>query len=371
MTLSERSLLTTALDELVLERQVLDRSYREIKLFDTTELCTGNKLSGPSNDIQTLPLYPLHAVYLPTNGNTTHTLYNTHPRNIRMALDILKQPKNDRIFCAVFSCADSGRWASIGTILRVVDAEPHHDADGSLIRITITCKAQPIPVEIMRIDNPDAANSKAKVLQSKEYIRGQVKPRVGFDGYSSTELASKIVNDYKAVRNFYINGIGSEQLPSFALDDLMNSLPEFDTNAVLNDFWEIAQVWQTLCYTLREGHQINLSSDRNELMVAAARKKGGPLQLPIHVSDLLPDDRKAVGKLEREAQQVWLDTRMDPTLDFLCLLVLPIQQRNELFASMISRERDRLTRLALFSRSGDALSGEEKRKLPRKGAWFE
>ena len=80
------------------------------------------------------------------------------------------------------------------------------------------------------------------------------------------------------------------------------------TASAAAEFWRVAKVWQSLCETVREGKQLALVADRNELLVAAAiRKGGGPLKLPVHVEDVDPMDRMRVQALELRAQERWFD----------------------------------------------------------------
>ena len=113
-----------------------------------------------------------------------------------------------------------------------------------------------------------------------------------------------------------------------------------------------------------------LSTDRNEVMVAAACEKGGPLKLPIHVEDLSPEVRYRLAEMEVQAQTDFARLGLDPCLDFQNLLCMNRRvDQLEFLSKMISRERQRL----------EALSQEEPREqetkkdsdTPRRGAWFE
>ena len=79
--------LITAMEALAEERSVTDLAYRDLQWFDPStqrdDIPTDDRISI------TMPLYPLPAVYLPTTA-VNHTLNNVEPRNIQMALWILK-----------------------------------------------------------------------------------------------------------------------------------------------------------------------------------------------------------------------------------------------------------------------------------------
>ena len=154
-------------------------------------------------------------------------------------------------------------------------------------------------------------------------------------------------------------------------------------------FWRVADFWQTLCETVKEGRQLAVLADRNELLVAAAVRRGGILQLPVHVEDVEPADRQRVQELEQTAQRLWLDLRLDPCVDFQRLLAAERHgDRLRLFAEMVARERMRLEELASVrtrtsppsetssfslyeSSSSSSSSSKEADAPPRKGAWFE
>ncbi len=113
-------------------------------------------------------------------------------------------------------------------------------------------------------------------------------------------------------------------------------------------------------------------SDRNELLIDAAIAKGGPLNLPVHVEDLLLEDRQKVQELEVLAQQQWLSLQLDPTMDFQVLLSLETyEKRLQYFASMVHRERTRLERLLQVDQNGKKDVDKKTEKVPNKGAWFD
>lgn len=339
--------LTTAYEQILDQRRILDSSYREIGLIDDA---TFESISG---EYEIVPLYPLPAVYLPHTGEN-HTLCNTEPQNIAMAMDMLQGKSPD--FCTVLRCVDSGRWASVGTRLRILEADPQEDVDG-LARVMLTCQAKEL-LDVVGIEKSENG-----------YFLAHVRPRrqtddVLTEGSSTIQtedddtpiLIDQLISDYKAVRNFYLNGVGTQDLPPFARDRLEEGLPKLTRGNVTRNLWKVAQTWQTLCYTIREGRQIALAGDRNELLVAAANRKGGPLCLPIRLSDISEKDREAVQRLEEDAFESWVDiVRLDPTLDFLSFIFQPtFTGRTRLLATLVNRERERLTRMALAQSLGGA-----------------
>jgi hypothetical protein len=355
-----------------------------------------------SNDTTVMmPLYPLSATYLP-DRTVNCTLRNTEPRNIQMALD-LEHNLHDRRFCVVLRAVDTGRIASVGTVLRVLDMDKETtssdtaalDDQQQFKRIIVTCVPEAV-VDIVSVENPHASALEYRLRHPTEYLRAAVRHRTplpvdersGGNDVSACYnlLCQRIQEDYNVVRTIYLDGIGTDDLPSFSVGKLADALtPMSVTNLTTEkEFWQAANVWQSLCETIREGRQLALAADRNELLVdAAIRKGGGPLKLPIHIEDLLPEDRKRVQDLELRAQQTWLHIKLDPCLDFQVLLSLSDQtDRLEYFSKMVARERQRLEELVITlkheqqrdNESEIGPSGETstppRLDPPQKGAWF-
>jgi hypothetical protein len=376
--------LQTALEFLADERSMRDDAYKGLHWFDPTESIDPVVLDDDDTEDSclSLPLYPLSATYLPAMG-VNHTFNNVQPQYICMALDMAAAASahtRDARFCTTLYAIDTGKIATVGAIMRVLETQPQ-EVDGTVVRVTVTCCCEEI-VSILRVENPDAARLENMIRRSDEYLMARVRPYHSATGSTSTSsredfalgdniLAQKLVDDYNAVREMYLDGTGMNDLPSFGLATLTKkstTYPEL-TDTVL--FWHAAQMWQTLCYTIREGRQMRLSVDRNEIMVAAAIKKGGPLKLPVHMEDLGPADRRQLEEMEIEAQREWVELGLDPCLDFQVLLTLgEAQDRIAFLGRMINRERLRLEEVA---RQPDPPPVEEKAEQAprRKGAWFD
>lgn len=355
--------LNTAFEWLAVERS-MDKKYGDFRWFAPSDRPDHKE----QDDGEIMPLYPLGATYLPSKTN--HTLNNVELKNIQMAQDL----KEGGRFCVTLKASDSGRLASVGTVMRILELEPH-ERDGTVKRIIVKCCAEEL-VDICSIVNPEAADRTRALKHPKEYLKARVRKReVHVEPYTSIQCdvtASKIVDDYHYVRFAYLDGVGARELPPFALEHLSQALPPFTAEDLSTDlgFWQAALVWQTLCYTVREGRQMTLSADRNELMVAAASKKGGPLKLPIHVEDLSPSDRFQLQELERQAQSDFLVMRLDPCLDFQVLLAMnSFKDRLDFLSQLISRERRRLEEAALEPVLEDTV--DEQLQRNRTGAWFE
>lgn len=369
--------LTTCLESLSLERRDSEEFYQYLSWIDLSH----NKVreddtenSGASIRM-TMPLYPLGAVYMPTRNISNHTLVNVEPQNVQMALDLLGQaihegptcntdPANRPRFCAVLRAMDTGRIASIGTVMSIIEAEKqYHYGTEDIARIRLTCRAEEL-VQIFRVENGEEWSTK-RIMKSREYLKATVKPIQSSEYAPSDntsplqEEVSKLAKDLKTIKTMYQLDLGAEDFPpdtlpklGEAIQDIAVEMTEIDKDSrqfwddLENDFWRIAQEWQSICYTLRQGQQSLLSAERNELMVEAACAKGGPLQLPIHMEDLQPQYRELVQRLEREAQQKHIELGMDAVLDFQVLISLAdTAKRIEWLNRLMTRERLRLEKI--------------------------
>jgi len=360
-----------------------------------------------------VPLYPLPAVYLPTGQSINYTLNNIEARNIQMALDLqqLKDANRDPWFCVVLRALDTGRLTKVGTLMRMVDRDIQyhtengngngngHDSHDNTLwprKIVVTCVAERL-VDIQSVENPASLTLEHRLRHPKEYARATVTTTRNelSDFNISTEclraLQEQASNEYETVRQFYTRDDGAfDDLPLFGnwTDSLPILSPDSFAKTHFNSnnysFWTSALVWQSLCHTIREGHQRLLASNRNEMLIVAAMKKGGPLKLPVRIEDVEPDDQLMVRELERSLQHDWEKLQLDPILDIQYLLELDThEQRLAHLVHLIQRERKRLEQEVLMKepnrlRLSRTLMKEylleedmkQDQQQPRKGAWF-
>jgi hypothetical protein len=382
-----------------------------------------------------MPLYPLPAVHLPDWANTNFTLWNIEQRNIQMTLDLEYEMLSSTatctsgaeeyvidngLFCVVLQAKDTGRIVPIGTVVRVLQIEKEEkydfptepDWDGmnnatNFRRIIVTCVPVAL-VDILDIENPHAALKEYRYRHPNEYLMATVRYRcemdIGHDllSQSSVEVALQesiclqIHENYNRVRSFYLeSSVATRNWPPRLVSQIKSSryssLPALDeANSLLSmtEFWSIAQSWQMLCETVRAVREMALVANRNEYMVSAAIRKGGPLQLPVHLEDLHKEDRMFVQCLENSAQQHWLDLELDPCIDFYVLMSMQIHsERLRFFSKMVERELRRLEELLLHDHGegddelplygnndnylSDIRSNDMTDHAPsRKGAWF-
>lgn len=320
-----------------------------------------------ANDRVKLPIYPVSAVHLPSS--VTHTLNNVQMKNLQMSkdleagmwnLDLQEKGEESPYFVLTMWTKDTNRIASVGTLMQLLNTteelqytgnqnsngDSNQTEDESLeniARIVVKCKACGI-VQILdhseKSDNDDGILDKIREFrQSYDYRVGTVQILEIFPNAESDDSISidqldakdemqniqKILYEYKAVRSMYIqeDSIASLELPSFARTSVEQNLPVFNTvNDFLsfNKFWDIAESWQMLCSTVRLAKLVDFQSKRDEIMVQAAMKKPGPLQLPVKLYDLPVEVQNQIDKMEREANDNFLSLGMDPCLDFQTLL---------------------------------------------------
>jgi hypothetical protein len=367
--------LITCLESLSDERKQTEQLYRLLSWLDLSQT-DQEKSDDIHSQTTTMPLYPLGAVHLPTKSMVNHTLNNVEPQNIRMVEDLLNQLANyDQIsnienqlkFCVVLRAMDTGRIASIGTVMSIVDAEKQfHYGTNDTARIRLNCHGEQL-VEICHIENGEQWGTK-RLMKSQDYLRAKVKPIHFMNASTTTErredFTEKLLSlskDLRTIKTMYQLDLGSQKdfpprtLPKLgdAIQDIAIKLDqdEMDSDAILIEleriFWRFAQEWQSICYTLRQGQEALLSAERNELMVEAACAKGGPLNLPIHIEDLEPQDRRQIQLLELQAQKRHIELGIDPVLDFQVLISLPdLEQRISWLGRMVTRERQRLSEFA-------------------------
>ena len=427
---SALSSLTTALEWIAEDREQRSKANnsttKNIPYQSITWIDPSSSSSSPSDLLASrisnesrsgewiMPLYPLEATYLPSGTN--HTLNNVEPRNIQMALDLLQdQDENDgdgngapvRSFCAVLRAVDTGRITSLGTILRILEARPQYNENDDIVRIQLhCCTEKDVLVEVMGIENPKAASRESRLRKSPEYLRARVRP-IRFNDIGTAEtidfttndskdgeqqeqqqMINQLSRDWDLVKTMYSLGIGSQQLlPPDSLTKLAMGIPDWrvltSSNDGISSFWKIAEAWQSICYTIREGQRQYWLAERNEQMVAASIAQGGPLKLPIHLEDLPPVVRQNLQQLDCQAQERFWDRGLDPCLDFYILLTLPtMNDRISFLAGLVARERSKLEELArdytsttksveeeVYDDDEDELDGLP--PPPRRGAWFE
>lgn len=242
------SSLTSALESL--DNQDRDDSAPLLQWMDPAgdDRPTTTVSAKSSSCTKILPLYPLPAVYLPnTEPSNSCLLRNTERRNVQMALDCGVGGE----FCVVLRAIDTGRIATIGTVLRVVHldvqrtrgstqhrqvnattpAETQATTDNNIEdiqRILVTCR--PVStVHILHIENPQAASLEHRLRHPDEYLWASVRVRAEEDVENTIvvqSLCDQIEQDYKTVRELYLEGVGADDLPPFCRDRLQEALPE-------------------------------------------------------------------------------------------------------------------------------------------------
>lgn len=314
-----------------------------------------------SSPPERMPLYPLEACYLPVledekelKDDEYSFIRSIEPRNLKMAMD-MKQETFSEVddgvgvarFCAVLKANDTGRIATIGTIMRVVEFDEQYLWDGkTLSRVILKCIPEKA-VEILNIVNPDAWSSESRLLRSEEYLIADVQPFMSpHDSYSLSEAENdlkQILHDYETVKEAYKSDESSSfDFPQFAFESL-SKLPDMPVIKDEKSFFIACNIWQKLCYTIKEAKRVNLQSEVNEITISAAMEMGGPLNLPVHREDLPFDVRIGLDEKESDAARDFIKLGMDPCLQFQHLLsTSKLQKKVNILKGMIAKESRRL-----------------------------
>ena len=302
-----------------------------------------------------MPLYPLEACYVPLSeekiGERDYViLKNVEPQNVKMAFDLKRQMKEEGSarFCTVLRANDTGRIATVGTIMRIVDLDEQYLWDGTtLARIVLKC----IPeerVEIINVLNPKAWSRENRLRRSDEYLTANVSTITSSsidleksDGLNSE--AMKILNEYEVIKRIYeTDARASHDFPPFALEAI-SSLPHMDPIIDDESFWSAIHLWQKICFTVKEARRVNLQAIIHEKTISAAIEKGGPLNLPIHREDLPSNVRIELNQLESDAARDFIEIGIEPCLGIQHLLATRnFSDRIILFKEMVRAERIRL-----------------------------
>lgn len=349
-TSSQGMLLNTALEWLASERRAANPYYDIMSWLDLS-LTTKSQ----EDDTIELPLYPLPATYLPSE--TIHKIQNVQPSTIQLMLDVLAS--KDRRFCVALQATDTGRIAKLGTVLRLVNVDIQQDEYGAIRRVVSTCRPEKVVTihSILSVHQPSNNN----------YRIAHVKPRAPilsmYQENQTQNVLIQLTDAYNAVRVMYANN-STTNAPVI--------LPECNKCQTESEVYKMAEVWQSLCYTIRDFQERIALTNANEVMIAAARSKGGPLILPIRKKDLAANVVQQLEEMEVESQMEFIQMNLDPVLDFQVLLGLErMQDRLEWLTRMILREKCRLESLSPPTSSSLIIPKTETQIVERKGAWFD
>mmetsp|Transcript_21861 Transcript_21861/g.50424 ORF Transcript_21861/g.50424 Transcript_21861/m.50424 type:complete len:495 (-) Transcript_21861:271-1755(-) len=296
-------------------------------------------------------------------------------KNIEMALDV-DQSKNKR-FCVVLRAHDSGRIASVGTVMELDGLTIDRNVQDSGIR-RILVSARPVALaKIESIVNPPTSDRSFQ--SSREYLKAKVSIQEEMDlkpTKDTAELVSLILKDYKTILDLYKRGVGTDASPLRTLEQADSAVLEewaSENFATSESFWKTVDMWQILCNTVRDDYQRRLTAERNEFMVGAAIKQGGILNLPVREEHLTPQDRQTLQEMRDKSIVEYIERGMDPTLDFQVLIAAKdYRERLTFFAKMVRNECQRLPELML-----EAMRRKRKEKMmksqgtPSEGAWVD
>ncbi|KAL3805514.1 hypothetical protein ACHAW5_011185 [Stephanodiscus triporus] len=336
-------------------------------IADDDDTCYGG---NNYTKVKRMPLYPLGAVHIPHSGEN-YTIINIEPRNVKMAMDLMNKTRGNALFCATLRARDTNRFASVGTIMQIIDTDDLYGCRlrsgessnemPALNRVVAICRAVEV-ADILSIE--ECANNEYDYLIAKVRVRDD-------HCHAMTEsesddhldfIARQIIDDYQTVRSIYINSqsLASNELPPYARS-AVKTLPTFDEDVIHDEtkFWKMVETWQMLCNTIRQSKRSKLLSVVNELSVTAAMQAEGPLELPVKRQKLPLIVQKQLEDIEQSASKDFMELGMDPVLDFQEILNMRRHTgRVEKLASMIQRERSRLEAKESLIRAFLELNGD-------------
>jgi hypothetical protein len=361
--------------------------HGEIRWFHPNAAIADSGTGYDDNDgilVKRMPLYPLGAVHIPHSGEN-YTIINIEPKNVKMAmvsneilcfliqststvsshilgifslhLPKLKDLVNGtwgNTFCATLRARDTNRFASVGTIMQIIDTDDRSIVGArtwpgnempALNRVVAICKAvgvaEIVSIEERAYKNDDYLIAKVRVRDNDSQVMMESE-----DDDKLDSIARQMIDDYHTVRSIYINSqsLASNELPPFARN-AVKTLPMFDDDIihVETKFWKMVETWQMLCNTIRQSKRSKLQSIVNELSVTMAMQAEGPLELPVKRKNLPLSVQKQLDDIEQSASRDFMELGMEPVLDFQEILnIRSHMDRVEKLASMIQRERSRL-----------------------------
>lgn len=343
-TTTSQYLIISALEQLPSSTTNMSVSWLDDDIMDSDEKSILHE-AGCNEEFewQTVPLYPLPAVYLPTGESVNYTLNNVEQRNIQMALDLgSNMTAVPGCFCAVLRAVDTGRIASVGTLMRIREQRVERNkaaanAGISIRRVILTCTAESL-VRIRHIVNPEALSSLSYKLQNPSvYAKASVaKLPCDDDGALDiinaslvSHLQNNLTRDFNSIRDLLLDP--TKNMFSCFRRSMMtekDELSDYFTPIVSpldfgpRSFWDQAAQWQVFCNTFQEDQRLNFVSQRNEMLVHFAMQKPGPLKLPVDVSSLDPQDRQSLEEWEMAVQREWAEQLqcLHPVIPFQCLI---------------------------------------------------
>jgi hypothetical protein len=283
----------------------------------------------------------------------------------------MNKTRGNALFCATLRARDTNRFASVGTIMQIIDTDDLYGCRlrsgessnemPALNRVVAICRAVEV-ADILSIE--ECANNEYDYLIAKVRVRGNHRHAMT-ESRSDDQLdsiARQIIDDYQTVRSIYINSqsLASNELPPYARS-AVKTLPTFDDDVIHDEtkFWKMVETWQMLCNTIRQSKRSKLLSIVNELSVTAAMQAEGPLELPVKRKNLPLIVQKQLEDIEQSASKDFMELGMDPVLDFQEILNMRRHTgRVEKLASMIQRERLRLEAKESLIRAFLELSGD-------------
>ena len=133
------------------------------------------------------------------------------------------------------------------------------------------------------------------------------------------------------------------------------ALEEAASHVASGKWWEALELWQRHCATRTFSLQAQHQAERNEFIIDAKLREGGPLQIPVQEWTLKDEDRTKLLDLDVRAREALAQMDLDDAQTFqACLEARRVGERAALLKAGVLREAERLGRRAALQRALDA-----------------
>lgn len=303
---------------------------------------------------RSLALYPLPAVYLP---GTTCTLRNVEPRNIAMA-------REQSVFVASLVSPDRSSCARVGTVLRIDEMHAASaDTSGQVLAspessrvLQVECTAVE-RVELVRCDNLEAWTARDTYLMAEVVAFHDDEPATedGGSGGGTDVMEEAVEGALFRLVDALLESERSES--TIDVGAAVDALEATASHVAAGAWWAALELWQRHCATRTAAAMAQHQAERHEVLIDAALRQGGPLQLPVREASLPSADRRKLYDLDRRNAEALGQVGLDDAHSFqACLEATSSRARAQTLLEGVEREARRLAQRAALQRALDASS---------------
>lgn len=342
-------------------------------------------------DTRQMALYPLPAVYLP---GTRCMVRNIEARNLAMCRERAE-------FVAAYVSADRATCAAVGSVLRIDDvqaavsdksgkvlaeaAEAWQQSRKEVLEVSCTVVGR---VRLVACENLEAwrkperdeylvadvaayadAEDAGDDTETEEAVEQQEQQDATAPEKEEEEeedkwwMGASAAGDaadaiYRLV-DALLESQDAEKGRASAesgidMDATVASLERAAELAEDEDWWAALDLWQMHCATRLAAAAALHRTERNEFIIDAKLRQGGPLQIPVQEWLLEAEDRAKLLDLDARASDAAAQMGLDDATDFqACLETQRPAERAQLLLRGVQRETERLATRAALERAFD------------------